>query len=87
MDTLHGEFRRKHGETFWISADTEIRAGGGEYFRLRSITHTKRPIVPQFDSFIMDGEICLDHTISEKGRSARDHGLRLPRISGHRQPR
>ncbi|MCG3769283.1 MAG: hypothetical protein JW384_00405 [Nitrosomonadaceae bacterium] len=73
MDTLHSAFRKKHNETFWISADTDT-TGGGEYFSLRSITHTQRPIIPQFDSFIVDGQICLDHTIKWKGTYAKDHG-------------
>lgn len=74
MDTLHGEFRRKHNETFWIVADTEMRTGVGECFSLRSVTHTKRPMVPQFDAFILNGQICLDHTIKQKGNGAKDHG-------------
>jgi hypothetical protein len=73
MDTLHSTFRKKHNETFWISADT-VTIGGDEYFSLRSITHTKRPIIPQFDSFIVDGQICLDHTIKWKNTYAKDHG-------------
>ena len=73
MDTLHGAFRQKHNETFWITADTVIQ-GGEEYFKLRSVTHTRKPVMPQFDSFILDGEICLDHTIKRKGVGAKDHG-------------
>jgi hypothetical protein len=73
MDTLHKTFSAKHRETFWISADTEV-AGGDERFKLRSITHTKRPMLPQFDAFIVDGQICLDHTIKQKGEGAKDHG-------------
>lgn len=73
MSTLHSTFRTKHNETFWITADTETTATG-ERFNLRSITHTKRPMVPQFDAFIVEGQICLDHTISRKGVGARDHG-------------
>jgi hypothetical protein len=74
MDTLHTCFREKHAETFWISADTLKMPGGRECFTLRSVLHTRRPIIPQFDSFILDGQICLDHTIKQKGAAAKDHG-------------
>ena len=73
MGTLHDAFRAKHNETFWISADTET-TGACEHFNLRSITHTKRPMLPQFDAFIEEGQICLDHTIKRKGVGAKDHG-------------
>jgi hypothetical protein len=73
METLHSTFKAKHNETFWISAKTETTSDG-EYFILKSVTHTKRPIVPQFDAFIIEGQICLDHTIKRKGEGAKDHG-------------
>jgi hypothetical protein len=74
MDTLHNSLQKKHAETFWIKAGTEIRPDGEEFFNLRSIIHTKRPILPQFDAFIMEGQICMDHTIYEEGSRAGDHG-------------
>ena len=74
MDTLHDCLREKHAETFWIKAGTETRSSGEEYFSLRSITHTRRPIVPQFDAFIVEGQICMDHTIYADGAGAGDHG-------------
>ena len=74
MDTLHNSLRKKHAETFWIKAGTETRSDGGEFFELRSIIHTKRPILPQFDAFIMEGQICMDHTIHQEGSGAGDHG-------------
>lgn len=74
MDTLHNCLRKKHAETFWIKAGTETRPNGKEYFSLRSITHTWRPIVPQFDAFILEGQICMDHTIYQEGAGAGDHG-------------
>ena len=73
LDSLHSDFRRKHHETFWISADSEIRAGR-EYFRLRSVTHTQQPIVPQFDALLLSGDICLDHTIKSTQQGVSDHG-------------
>lgn len=74
MDTLHNCLKEKHAETFWIKASTETRANGEEFFSLRSITHTRRPIVPQFDAFIVEGQICMDHTIYAEGTGAGDHG-------------
>jgi hypothetical protein len=31
-------------------------------------------MLPQFDAFIVEGQICLDHTIKRKGVGAKDHG-------------
>jgi hypothetical protein len=71
FDTLHDSFRQKHNETFWIKARTIRRPEGKEFFELQSVTHTKQPLVAQFDAFLQMGQICLDHTINQK---AKDHG-------------
>jgi hypothetical protein len=84
MDNLHAEFRRKHNETFWISANTELIAGR-EHFRLKAVTHTQRPLVTQFDSLIVQGQICLDHTIKEKNGRVVDKGY-LFRVRSARMP-
>jgi hypothetical protein len=84
VETLHNEFRNKHNETFWISAETEL-IRGREYFRLQSIIHTTKPLVTQFDSLIVQGQICLDHTIKEKAGRVVDKGY-LFRIRNARMP-
>lgn len=74
LDTLHKSFREKHNETFHISADTQINSAGKECFILKSVLHTKKALIPQFDQFLSDGRICLDHTIFTKNGSVKDKG-------------
>ena len=74
METLHGNLRDKHAETFWIKANTATTPDGRECFQLHSVTHTRRPIITQFDVFILEGQICMDHTIYGEGSGAGDHG-------------
>jgi MvaI/BcnI restriction endonuclease family len=74
LDTLHNCLRKKHAETFWIKAATEVRPDGREFFSINSVTHTCRPIIPQFDAFVIEGQICMDHTIYQDGSGAGDHG-------------
>ncbi len=56
---LHSRLSEKHHETFWIAVDNELR-DGKEYFRYRSIEHTKNPIIPQFDILLDQGLITVD---------------------------
>lgn len=84
MNNLHNEFRRKHNETFWVSAETE-KVQGKEQFRLKSVIHTQKPLVTQFDSLIVQGQICLDHTIKEKDGRVVDKGY-LFRIRSAKMP-
>lgn len=84
MDNLHNEFRRKHNETFWVSAETE-RVRGKEHFRLKSVIHTQKPLVTQFDSLIVQGQIGLDHTIKEKNGRVVDKGY-LFRVRSAKMP-
>ncbi|MCD8393784.1 MAG: MvaI/BcnI family restriction endonuclease [Bacteroidales bacterium] len=56
---LHDRLTEKHHETFWITVDNEMH-DGKEYFRYRSIEHTKNPIAPQFDILLDQGLITVD---------------------------
>ena len=74
LDNLHKRLLEKHNETFWIAADSSI-IDGKEYFQYKSVEHTKKPILSQFDLLLEQGIISLDHLIkrtssggvSEKG--------------------
>ncbi len=59
---LHERLLEKHGETFWIAADSSFE-DGKEYFHYREIEHTKKPIVSQFDILLEQGIITMDHLI------------------------
>lgn len=74
METLHNSLKKKHAETFWIKAKALVDSSGQESFELHSIIHTRLPVIPQFDAFLLNGEVCLDHTIYEEGAGAGDHG-------------
>jgi hypothetical protein len=69
MQTLRNALVEKHNETFWITADCSI-SDDREKFQLRSVCHTRQPILPQFDLLIEQGEITVDHLIkrSKDGR-------------------
>lgn len=60
---LHERLSEKHHETFWITVDNEIR-GDKEFFRYKSIEHTKNPIIPQFDILLDAGIITVDLLLS-----------------------
>jgi hypothetical protein len=65
-DLLRGRLLEKHKETFWIDAES-IEIDGHEYFKLKSVTHTKNPMVNQLMPLIADGTITMDHLIKRKG--------------------
>jgi hypothetical protein len=65
-DLLRGRLLEKHKETFWIDAES-IEIDGYEYFKLKSVTHTKNPMVNQLMPLIADGTITMDHLIKRKG--------------------
>jgi len=62
LDELHSRLAEKHRETFWVKAES-IQQDGSEWFQLQSVTHTTRPSVEQFDRFLVDGTVTLDHLI------------------------
>ncbi len=62
LEKLHAVLESKHKETFWVHARKLIRKGT-EHFILESVTHTKGPSASQFDQFVIDGVVTLDHLV------------------------
>ena len=62
LETLHKRLLEKHNETFWVASDTLI-IDNKEHFIYKSVEHTKKPIVSQFDILLEQGIITLDHLI------------------------
>jgi len=60
--TLHERLLEKHSETFWISAES-LKNDGKEFFQYKTVEHTRKPIVTQFDILLSQGIITLDHLI------------------------
>jgi hypothetical protein len=67
---LRSRLKEKHSETFWIEASSEI-INGLEHFYLKSVTHTKRPIVSQLLPLIQSGVVTMDHLIKRSGKTNR----------------
>lgn len=73
-DLLRKRLKEKHAETFWVDVKSEL-IDGKEYFLLKSVIHTRSPIVSQLMPLIESGVITMDHLIkrtvtgrvSEKG--------------------
>lgn len=63
LQLLHARLSEKHHETFWIEVENEIH-DGKEYFRYRSIEHTRNPIIPQFDILLDAGIITVELLLS-----------------------
>ena len=62
LETLHKRILEKHNETFWVATDT-LMIDNKEHFIYKSVEHTKKPIVSQFDILLEQGIITLDHLI------------------------
>lgn len=62
LETLHKRLLEKHNETFWIATDA-LMIDGKEHFIYKTVEHTKKPIVSQFDILLEQGIITLDHLI------------------------
>lgn len=67
---LRTRLKDKHTETFWIEATSE-KIEGQEYFSLKSVTHTKAPILSQLMPLIQSGVITMDHLIKRSGETSR----------------
>lgn len=65
-DLLRSRLQEKHAETFWIQADSEL-INGKEYFHLKSVIHTRSPLLSQLMPLIQSGVITMDHLIKRKG--------------------
>lgn len=87
LENLHTALAEKHNETFWVSADVHD-IGGQEHFELKSVLHTNKPILSQFDLLLAQGDITMDHLIkrntkgrvSEKGPLFKINSQALPRL-------
>ncbi len=74
INKLKDQFAKKHHETVWISATSEIRSDG-EYFRYDVVTHTKNPNTQMLGYLLDSGIITLDYTLHYKPNGeTRDHG-------------
>jgi hypothetical protein len=72
IELLYRRLLSKHGETFWIKADTEMIAGE-EYFSLKSVIHTRNPQPEKFLELLKSGMITMDHLIKRKGGISNAH--------------
>lgn len=63
---LRQRLLEKHSETFFIHAKSE-KIDGQEFFHLKSVTHTKAPLLNQLMPLLADGTITMDHLIKRKG--------------------
>ena len=65
LEKLHNRLLEKHKETFWVEADSTL-IDGKEYFQYKTVEHTKKPILSQFDLLLEQGIITVDHLIKQK---------------------
>ncbi|WP_232605241.1 MvaI/BcnI family restriction endonuclease [Photobacterium phosphoreum] len=65
---LRRRLKEKHTETFWIEANSLI-INGIEHFQLRTVTHTKSPIMSQLIPLLSAGVITMDHLIKRDGKT------------------
>lgn len=70
---LRDRLQEKHAETFWIEADS-IVVNGAEQFLLKSVRHTKRPLLTQLIPLIKEGVITMDHLITREDGKVREKG-------------
>lgn len=59
LKTLHDTLKKKHAETFWIATNTRKNHGYTE-FQISKITHSRKPIVSQFDYMLEQRRISVD---------------------------
>ena len=70
---LRGRLLEKHRETFWIQADS-IDIGGKEHFILKSVVHTRSPMLSQLMPLIASGVVTMDHLIKRKDGRVQEKG-------------
>jgi len=73
LGRLHKAFGEKHKETFWIHA-VPVKLGCDDGFLLSEIVHTKGPNLAQFDDFLEDGVITMDHLIKKNMNRVSEKG-------------
>lgn len=69
-EKLQERLKEKHSETFWIQAES-IEIDGTEHFQLKSVVHTRAPLLTQLMPLIEDGTITMDHLIKKSGKTGR----------------
>ncbi|MDP4527436.1 MvaI/BcnI family restriction endonuclease [Alkalimonas delamerensis] len=67
---LRQRLKAKHSETFWVHAESEL-IDGVEYFHLKSVTHTKAPILSQLLPLVQAGVVTMDHLIKRSSKNNR----------------
>lgn len=67
---LRFRLHEKHSETFWIEVES-IVIDGEEYFNLKSVIHTKSPLLNQLMPLIENGVITMDHLIKRSAKNNR----------------
>jgi hypothetical protein len=65
---LRSRLKEKHGETFWIEAESTF-INGVEHFQLKRVTHTRTPILSQLIPLIVSGVITMDHLIKKNDKT------------------
>lgn len=75
---LHERLLEKHRETFWIAVDNEYR-NGKEYFRYRSIEHTKNPVLSQFDVLLESALITVDLLLCRSSGGGDTYSFKIKR--------
>lgn len=70
---LHRYFGDKHGETFWVHV-IPVVTHNVRAFKLAEIIHTRGPSFPQFDHFLENGVITMDHLIKRTGTKVVEKG-------------
>lgn len=68
--TLRSRLYEKHSETFWIEVVSTF-IDGEEYFNLKSVIHTKMPLLNQLMPLIENGVITMDHLIKRNAKNNR----------------
>lgn len=66
LETLRFSLAKKHNETFWVKAETDMR-DGWEYLRFTHVKHTRKPIIAQLSPLLRDGKVTVDFLIREHG--------------------
>ena len=64
LERLEQKLCSKHKETFWVNAES-LFLKGDEYFRIKSITHTRGPNVFQLERMLLRNDINVDHLIKQ----------------------
>ncbi|MEI8623485.1 MvaI/BcnI family restriction endonuclease [Pseudoalteromonas sp. B137] len=65
---MRGRLKEKHAETFWVGAESVV-VDGVEHFHLKSVTHTKAPLLSQLMPLLQSGVITMDHLIKRSGKT------------------